>query len=67
MQMPQPSADVLARKARIVERLRAVLSEGAVIDDAIELKAYECDGLAAYVCGAAGIDRGGFGGDADLP
>jgi glycolate oxidase len=50
MQMPQPSADVLARKARIVERLRAVLSEGAVIDDAIELKAYECDGLAAYRC-----------------
>ncbi len=50
MQMPEPSADVLSRKARIVERLRAALPDNAVIEDDIELKAYECDGLAAYRC-----------------
>jgi glycolate oxidase len=50
MQMPEPSVDVLSRKARIVDRLRVGLPAGAVIDDPIELKAYECDGLSAYRC-----------------
>ncbi|GGD26240.1 FAD-linked oxidase C-terminal domain-containing protein [Sinisalibacter lacisalsi] len=50
MQMPEPRADILTGRARIVERLRAALPPGAVIDDAIELKVYECDGLAAYRC-----------------
>ncbi len=50
MQMPQPDQGVLANKPRIVARLRDALGTRGVIDDGIELRAYECDGLAAYRC-----------------
>jgi glycolate oxidase len=50
MDMPLPNAFVLSRKSEIVARLRAVLPADAVIDDAAETLAYECDGLAAYRC-----------------
>lgn len=50
MQMPIPSARVLAEKAQIVARLRAVLPADAVIDDPAETRAYECDALSAYRC-----------------
>ncbi len=50
MQMPIPNASVLDRKARIVERLLAVLPADAVIHDDTETRAYECDGLTAYRC-----------------
>ncbi|WP_323035744.1 FAD-linked oxidase C-terminal domain-containing protein [Pararhodobacter sp.] len=50
MEMPVPKATVLARKARIVALLREVLPADAVIDDPIETRAYECDGLTAYRC-----------------
>ncbi len=50
MQMPEPSAEILSRKAEIVARLRQVLPESAVIDDPFETKAYECDALSAYRC-----------------
>ncbi|MBS0125764.1 FAD-linked oxidase C-terminal domain-containing protein [Thetidibacter halocola] len=50
MQMPKPDASILARKARIVERLRKVLPADAVIDDEAETRAYECDALTAYRC-----------------
>ena len=50
MQMPVPSADILARKARIVQRLAGVLPRTAVIDDPTETRAYECDALTAYRC-----------------
>ncbi len=50
MQMPQPDAGVLAKKPRITARLRAALGPRGVIDDPIELRAYECDGLSAYRC-----------------
>jgi glycolate oxidase len=50
MQMPTPSADILARKTGIVARLRQVLPAHAVIDDPFETRAYECDALAAYRC-----------------
>jgi glycolate oxidase len=50
MEMPQPSPRVLARKARIVSRLSGVLPREAVISDAMETRAYECDGLTAYTC-----------------
>jgi glycolate oxidase len=50
MQMPEPSAAVLARKAEIVRRLQAVLPPHAVIDDAAEVRAYECDAFTAYRC-----------------
>ncbi|MCC0080314.1 MAG: FAD-binding protein [Rhodobacter sp.] len=50
MQMPEPDPDVLARRARIVARLRDALPAEAVIDDPAETRAYECDGLTAYRC-----------------
>ncbi|MCO6385131.1 FAD-linked oxidase C-terminal domain-containing protein [Oceanicola sp. 502str15] len=49
MEMPEPDPQILARKARIVERLRAVLP-GGVIDAPEEVRAYECDALTAYKC-----------------
>ena len=50
MEMPIPDSGILSRKHRIVARLRAVLPEGAVIDDPTETRAYECDALTAYRC-----------------
>ena len=50
MQMPEPDARIIARKAQIVERLRSVLPQGAVIHEPRETKAYECDALTAYRC-----------------
>ena len=50
MEMPQPSASVLSRKAQIVARLSEVLPKDAVISDVAETRAYECDGLTAYRC-----------------
>jgi len=50
MEMPVPNADVVARKARVVARLSAILPAGAVIGDPAETRAYECDALTAYKC-----------------
>ncbi|MFB9148646.1 FAD-linked oxidase C-terminal domain-containing protein [Roseovarius ramblicola] len=50
MQMPEPNADILARKADLVARLRKVLPRDAVIEDPMETRAYECDALTAYKC-----------------
>jgi glycolate oxidase len=50
MEMPKPDAGVLAGKARIVARLRAVLPGDSVIDAPEELRVYECDALSAYRC-----------------
>jgi glycolate oxidase len=50
MEMPVPNPAVLARKARVVERLIAVLPADAVIHDERETRAYECDALTAYRC-----------------
>lgn len=50
MDMPVPDKGVIARKARIVARLRAVLPPDAVIDAPEELRVYECDALTAYRC-----------------
>jgi glycolate oxidase len=50
MEMPTPNPVILAKKARIVERLLSVLSEDAVIHDPSETRAYECDALTAYKC-----------------
>ena len=50
MELPVPSADIIARKPQLVARLEAVLLADAVIYDEQEVKAYECDGLAAYRC-----------------
>ena len=50
MEMPAPNQSVIARKARIVARLRGVLPSDAVIEDEAETRAYECDALTAYRC-----------------
>ncbi len=50
MQMPAPNPAILAKKARIVERLLSVLPADAVIHDETETRAYECDALTAYKC-----------------
>jgi glycolate oxidase len=50
MEMPIPNPAILARKARVVERLSAVLPADAVIHDVVETRAYECDALTAYRC-----------------
>ena len=46
--MPKPDQETIARKAEIVEMLRAIVPGEGVIADVDELRAYECDGLAAY-------------------
>ncbi|QXT39570.1 FAD-linked oxidase C-terminal domain-containing protein [Gymnodinialimonas ceratoperidinii] len=50
MRMPEPNARVIARKARIVGLLQAVLPGSAVIHDETQTRAYECDALTAYKC-----------------
>ncbi|KAB2882174.1 MAG: FAD-binding protein [Albidovulum sp.] len=50
MDMPLADATILSRRAEIVAALRAAVSADAVIDDPVETRAYECDGLAAYRC-----------------
>lgn len=50
MDMPRPNSEILARKAGILAHLREVLPRDAVIDDAAETLAYECDALTAYRC-----------------
>ncbi|SLN60398.1 putative FAD-linked oxidoreductase [Pseudoruegeria aquimaris] len=50
MQMPQPDAGILERKARIVARLATAVSGGEVIHAPEETRAYECDALTAYKC-----------------
>ena len=48
IRLPEPKPDVLARRDAIVEGLRALLPEDAVIAEAIRMKPYETDGLPAY-------------------
>jgi glycolate oxidase len=48
MRMPLPDAGVIARRAEIIEAMRAIVPGEGVIADADELKAYDCDGLMAY-------------------
>ena len=50
MDMPVANQAILARKTALVERLRAVLPEEALISDPAETRAYECDALTAYAC-----------------
>ncbi len=50
MQMPEPRARVIARKAAIVAALRDILGAEAVIDDPAGTRADECDALTAYRC-----------------
>ncbi len=46
--LPPPKADILARRAEIVDALRAICPGEATISEPISLKPYETDGLTAY-------------------
>ncbi len=48
MQMPEPDASVIARRAEIIARMGEIVAGEGVIADEDELSAYECDGLTAY-------------------
>ncbi len=50
MQMPPVSAQILNSRPALLAALAAVLPDGGLISDPVELKAYECDGLSAYRC-----------------
>ncbi len=50
MEMPLPDPDIIARKAELIGRLKAVLPSDAIIADANETRVYECDALTAYKC-----------------
>ena len=50
MQLPDPDAGILSRKAAIVARLQKAMPDGTVISAEAELRAYECDALTAYRC-----------------
>ena len=50
MDMPVPSAAVLAKRSLVIARLKEALPYESVIDGENELRAYECDGLTAYRC-----------------
>ncbi|MEM7525569.1 MAG: FAD-binding protein, partial [Pseudomonadota bacterium] len=50
MEMPTPSAAVLARRDDLIARLEAVLPSERVISDPEETRVYECDALTAYKC-----------------
>jgi glycolate oxidase len=48
LRMPEPDADVLARRDRIVSALRRIVPGEGVIATEREMKPYESDGLTAY-------------------
>ncbi len=48
MKMPIPDASIVARRADIIDRLRAIVPGEGVIVDESELRTFECDGLMAY-------------------
>ena len=48
LELPEPKANILARRDEIVARFRAILPDSGVISEPLRLKPYEADGLAAY-------------------
>jgi glycolate oxidase len=48
MKMPEPDADVIARRDEIITALRQIVPGEGVISEENELSAYESDGLSAY-------------------
>ena len=48
MKMPEPDAEVIARRVEIARRLGQIVPGEGVIDDPAALRAYESDGLTAY-------------------
>jgi glycolate oxidase len=50
MDMPLPDQAILSSRDAVLRGLQAVLPADAVISDAAETRAYECDALTAYRC-----------------
>ncbi|MDF1668297.1 MAG: FAD-linked oxidase C-terminal domain-containing protein [Roseovarius sp.] len=50
MDMPIPNPAILARKPELIDRLRQVMPDDAIISDPVATRAYECDALTAYKC-----------------
>ncbi|MCP5371236.1 MAG: FAD-binding protein [Hyphomicrobiales bacterium] len=48
MHMPEPDADVIARRGEIIAALSRILPADNLIVDESELRAYDCDGITAY-------------------
>ncbi len=48
MKMPEPDADVIARRAEIARALGEIVPGEGVVEDRAALRAYESDGLTAY-------------------
>ena len=48
MRMPEADQTVIAKRARVIEALRAIVPGEGVIADEDALRPYECDGLTAY-------------------
>ncbi|HKT84790.1 MAG TPA: FAD-linked oxidase C-terminal domain-containing protein [Novosphingobium sp.] len=48
LKMPEPDAEVIARRGEIARALREIVPGDGVIDHPDELRPYECDGLTAY-------------------
>jgi glycolate oxidase len=48
VRMPEPDADILARRNRIIAALRSIVPGEGVIATEREMRAYETDGLTAY-------------------
>ena len=46
--MPKPEAEILRNRAKLIDRLCRIVPEGNVIDEATEMRAYECDALTMY-------------------
>ena len=46
--MPKPETAILDRRAEIVRRLRAIVKPANVLDDAREMRPYECDAVTMY-------------------
>jgi len=46
--LPEPDAEILARRGAILAGLSKLVAPGNVIDDALRLKVYETDALTAY-------------------
>ena len=50
IQMPEPDASILSRRAAIIEALVAAIGPDGVIHEPAETIAYECDAFVAYRC-----------------
>ena len=48
MQMPEPQAEILAKREDLIAALRVIVPGEGVIADNVELRAYESDALTAY-------------------